>query len=64
MVGGAGCEVLDVGREEDTGYVVFVCGEVGYRDKGRFFAVLEEMPDVDVALVLLDNPERRMAASY
>jgi hypothetical protein len=51
VVGGAGGEVLDVGREEDASYVVFVGGEVGYWDEGCLFAVLEEMPDVDVALM-------------
>lgn len=42
--------MLDVGGEEHAGYVVFVGGEVGYRDEGGFFAVLEEVPYVDVAL--------------
>jgi hypothetical protein len=50
VVGGAGCEVLDIRREKDAGYIVFVRGEVGYRNEGGLFAVLEEVPDVDIAL--------------
>jgi len=52
-VGAAGCEVLDVGGEEDAGYVGVVGFEVGYWDELGFFAELEEVPDVDVALELL-----------
>lgn len=32
VVGGAGCEMLDIGGKEDAGYVVLVCGEMGDRD--------------------------------
>lgn len=42
--------MLDVGGEEDAGYVIFVGGEVGYWDQGCLFAVLEEVPDVDISL--------------
>ncbi len=42
--------MLDVWGEQHAGYVVFVSGEVGYWDQGCLFAVLEEVPDVDVAL--------------
>ena len=52
-VGAAGCEVLDVGGEEDAGYVGVVGFEVGYGDEGCFFAVLEEVPDVDIALQVI-----------
>lgn len=51
VVCGAGCEVLDVWGEEHAGNVILVCGEVGYWDQGGLFAVLEEVPDVDVSLV-------------
>jgi len=40
-VGAAGCEMLDVGGEEDAGYVGIVSFEVGYGDEGCFFAVLK-----------------------
>ena len=50
VVCGAGCEVLDIRREEDAGDVVFVCREVSYWYQGGLFAVLHEVPDVDVTL--------------
>ena len=43
--------MLDVGGEENAGYVVLVSGEVCDWDQGCLFAVLEEVPNVDVALV-------------
>jgi hypothetical protein len=46
--------VFDVWGEQDAGYVVFVGGEVSNWDKGCLFAVLEEVPDVDIALVMLE----------
>lgn len=49
VVSGAGSKVLDVGREEDTGDVVLVCGEVCDGDEGSLLAVLDEVPDVDIA---------------
>lgn len=52
-VGAAGGEVLDVGGEQDAGYVGVVGFEVGDGDELGFFAVLEEVPDVDVALGVL-----------
>lgn len=42
--------MLDVGREEDTGDVVLVCGEVCDWDESSLFAVLDEVPNVDVTL--------------
>lgn len=50
VVGAASCEMLDVWREEHAGDVVAVCLEVGDGDKSGLFAVLEEVPDIDVAL--------------
>jgi hypothetical protein len=50
----AGCEVLYVRREEDAGYVGVVGFEVGYWDELGFVAELDEVPDVDVALDLLE----------
>jgi hypothetical protein len=50
VVGRASGQVLNVGRKENTGNVVLVCGEMGDWDEGSLFAVLEEVPDVDVAL--------------
>ena len=58
MVGGASCKVLDVWGEQDAGYVIFVGGEVGYRDKGCLLAVLKEVPDVDITLVMLEASKR------
>jgi hypothetical protein len=58
VVSGASCEVLDVRGEQDASYVIFVGGEVGYRDKGCLLAVLEEVPDVDIALVMLEASKR------
>jgi hypothetical protein len=42
--------VLDVRGEQDAGYIVFMGGEVSYWDKGCLFAILEEVPDIDVSL--------------
>jgi hypothetical protein len=50
MVGGASSQVLDVGREEDTGDIVLVCGEVCDWNESSLFAVLDEVPNVDVTL--------------
>lgn len=58
VVGGTGCQVLDVWGEQNAGYVVFVGGEVGYWDKGCLLAVLEEVPNVDIALVMLETSKR------
>jgi len=49
VVSAAGCEVLDVRREQDAGYVFVVCLEVGYGNELSLFAVLEEVPDVDTS---------------
>ncbi len=54
VVGGASCEVLDIWGEQDASYIVFVGGEVGNRDKGCLLTILEEVPDVDSALVMLE----------
>jgi len=51
VVRGASGEVLDVWREEDTGDVVLVCGEVCDWDEGGLFAVLNEVPDVNIARI-------------
>jgi len=56
--------VLDIGREEDAGYVVFVGGEMGYWDEGGLFAVLEEVPDVDIALAMLNTSNRSVGSAY
>lgn len=53
MVGAAGCEVLDVGREENTRDVLAVGFEVSDGDKLSLLAELNEVPDVDHALGLL-----------
>ncbi len=58
VVGGASCKVLDVWGEQDAGYVIFMCGEVSYRDKGCLLAVLEEVPDVDITLVMLEASKK------
>jgi hypothetical protein len=50
--------VFDVWGEQDAGYVVFVCGEVGNWDKGCLLAILEKVPDVDIALVMLEASKR------
>jgi len=56
VVGTTGREVLDVGREKDAGDVVAVRLEVGNWDQGCLLAVLEEMPDVNVALYTSVQP--------
>lgn len=48
--------MLDVGREEDAGNVVFVGREMGDRDKSCLFAILEKVPNVHVALLLSAKP--------
>ncbi len=53
VVGGAGCEVLDVGGEEDARDVFFVGAELSDGDEGGLFAVLHEVPDVDIALLCI-----------
>lgn len=60
VVGGAGCQVLDVWGEQNAGYVVFVGGKMGYRNKGCLLSVLEKVPDVDIALVMLEASSKRM----
>jgi hypothetical protein len=50
VVGATSREVLDVGGEQDAGYVFVVSFEVGDGHELGLFAVLDEMPDVDVAL--------------
>lgn len=51
VVGAAGGEVADVGREEHAGYVGGVGLEGGHSDEGGDVAVLQHAPDIDVALV-------------
>lgn len=55
----AGCEVFDIGGEKDSGYVVLMGVKVGNRDEGSFFAVLEEMPNIDIALYELSAGVQR-----
>jgi hypothetical protein len=50
VVGAAGCEVLNVGGQEHAGYVLGMGFEMCYRHKLGFFAVLEEVPDIDASL--------------
>ena len=50
VVGRTGCEVADVGREENSGDVGGVGLERSYWDEGGYVAVLEHAPDVNVAL--------------
>lgn len=51
MVGGTGGEELDVGRQQQTGQVVFVSFENPAREEGGGVVVLIHAPDIDVALV-------------
>lgn len=50
VVGAAGGEVADVGREEHAGDVGCVGGEGADGDEGGDVPVLDQFPDVDVAL--------------
>lgn len=50
VVGAAGGEVADVGGEEHAGDVGCVGGEGAHRDEGGDVAVLDQFPDVDIAL--------------
>ena len=52
--------MLDVWGEQNAGYVVFVGGKMGYRNKGCLLSVLEKVPDVDIALVMLEASSKRM----
>jgi len=51
VVGGAGCEVADVGGKQDAVDVLVVGQKASNRDEGGDVAVLDHAPDVDVALV-------------
>lgn len=42
--------MFDVGRKEDSRDVLFVGVEMGDGEEGGLFAVLHEVPDVDIAL--------------
>jgi len=53
MVCRAGCEVFNIWRQQDTGDVVLVCRKMGDRDKGGLFAILEEVPDINITLVIV-----------
>jgi len=50
VISTASRKLLDIRREEDTGDVLVVGFEVGNRDEGGFFSVLDEKPDKDIAL--------------
>lgn len=50
MVGTAGGQLLDIGREEDAGNVLLVCREVGQGDELGSVVGLEKLPDKDIAL--------------
>lgn len=50
VVGAAGCEVADVGREEDARDVGAVGGEFADGDNGGGVVALDHAPDVDVTL--------------
>lgn len=50
MVGTAGGQLLDIGREEDAGDVLLVCREVGQGDELGSVVGLEKLPDKDIAL--------------
>lgn len=50
VVGAAGGQVADVGREQDAGDVGGVGGELADGDERGDVAVLDQAPDVDVAL--------------
>jgi hypothetical protein len=53
MVIAAGCEVLDIGGQEDASDILIVCFEVGYGQELGLLAVLEEVPDIDTTLFTL-----------
>jgi hypothetical protein len=50
MIGTTGCEMLDIRGEENSGDILVVGFEVGDGHELSFLAVLEEMPDEDIAL--------------
>lgn len=50
MIGRAGCQMANVGTEEDARYVGGVGLERSYRDQRRYVAVLNHPPYVDVPL--------------
>lgn len=50
VVGATGCEVLDVGGEQDAGDVLAMCFEVSDGHELGLFTVLQEVPDVYTAL--------------
>lgn len=52
VVGRAGGQVLDIGRQEDAGEVVLVRLECADGDDTGGFLVLDHAPDVDIALSL------------
>lgn len=45
--------MLDIGREKDSGYVLVVCLKMRDWDEGGLFAVLDEKPNKDIALLEL-----------
>lgn len=53
VVCGTGCEVADIGGEENAGYVCGVCGEFANGDDGGCVVALDHAPDVDVSLAEL-----------
>jgi hypothetical protein len=52
MVGATGCELLDVGRKEDTSNIFLVCREVGHWDKLGALESLYKLPDKDVTRIV------------
>lgn len=53
VVGATGCEVLDIGRQEDAGDVLVVGLEMGDGHELGLLTVLEEVPDINAALYSL-----------
>jgi hypothetical protein len=50
VIGAAGCEVSNIGRQQHARDVSSVGGEFADGDDGRSVVALDHTPDVDVAL--------------